>query len=59
MSDQLKLRVTGLPEDIEKFSLAINAMMLVLEESDDYQNRGNSKFCRRYFTVKVEPPQES
>ena len=56
MADQVKLRVSGLPEDVEKLCLALRTLMYVLEESDDYPNRGKSQFVRRYLVVKPEPP---
>ena len=55
MADQVKLRISGLPEDVEKLCLALRTLMNVLEESDDYPNRGNSQFVRRYLVVKPEP----
>lgn len=56
MAGQVKIRLQGLPEDCEKTALALKTLMNVLEESADYQNRGNSKFVRRYLTVIPEPP---
>lgn len=58
MAGQVKIRLQGLPEDVEKTAVALRALMRVLEESADYQNR-NSEFVRRYLTVMPEPPKET
>ena len=48
-TSEVKIRLTGLPEDVEKIATALRAV--ALEESKDYANR-DSKFVRRYLTVK-------
>lgn len=50
MSAQVKIRLTGLPEDVEGAAALIRQVFIVLEESNDYPNR-NSAFVRRYLTV--------
>lgn len=49
-ASEVKIRLTGLPEDVEKIAAALRSV--ALEESRDYANR-NSKFVRRYLTVKL------
>lgn len=56
MAGQVKLRLMGLPADVEKTAIALQMLMNVLEESDDVPNRGRSQFVRRYLTVIPEPP---
>lgn len=56
MAGQVRVRLNGLPEDVEKTAVALRVLMHVVEESADYPNR-NSEFVRRYLTVIAEPPQ--
>lgn len=58
MAGQVKIRIQGLPDDVAKTAVALRALMHVLEESNDYANRGTSEFVRRYLTVIPEPPKE-
>ncbi len=53
----VKLRVEGLPEDVEAALRSIRMCFVVVEESQAYPNR-NSKLVRVYVTVKSEPDQE-
>jgi len=55
MTDRVKVRLMGLPEDVNKMAAALRGLLLVLEESPDYPMR-NSSFVRRYLAVKSEPP---
>ena len=54
----LKIRVQGLPEEVEEFSAMLDELRRweVLEESGDYPNRGASKLVRRY--VEIEKAEE-
>lgn len=59
MSD-VKVRLSGLPDDVERLCQALREsgdqgryQVVVLEESEDYANRGKSLFVRRYVTVEV------
>jgi hypothetical protein len=47
----MKLRITGLPDEVESAVeiLAKLAMFQVLEVSDPYPNRGNSRMVRVYL----------
>lgn len=49
----LKIRVQGLPEEVEEFTSLLEELRHweVLEESGDYPNRGASKLVRRYIEV--------
>jgi hypothetical protein len=47
----IKIRVQGLPEDIEGFIDDFKLNYEVLEVSNPYQNR-NSEFVRVYITIK-------
>lgn len=49
----LKIRVEGLPEEVETFASELECLRAweVLQESDDYPNRGSSRFVRRYIDV--------
>ena len=47
---QVKIRLTGLPEDVDAVAALLTQVVDVLEESGDYQNR-NSEFVRRYLTA--------
>ncbi len=47
---QVKIRLTGLPEDVEAVAELLRQKAVVLEESGDYRNR-KSEFVHRYLTV--------
>lgn len=49
----LKIRVQGLPAEVEEFAATLEELRHweVLEESVDYPNRGSSKLVRRYIEV--------
>lgn len=49
----IKIRLEGLPADVETFARLLRETGCVVEESPDYPNRGASKFVRRYVTVKL------
>ncbi len=49
----IKIRIEGLPADVETFASLLRETGCVVEESPDYPNRGASKFVRRYVTVKL------
>lgn len=57
MTDQVKIRLMGLPEDVNKMAAALHGLLLVLEESPDCPNR-NSSFVRRYLVARPEPPDD-
>lgn len=49
----LKIRIQGLPEEVEAFSAEMENLRHweVLEESADYPNRNGSKLVRRYVDL--------
>jgi hypothetical protein len=47
----VKIRISGLPEDVEEVTELIKAVMHVIDASGIYASRGNSKFVRRYLTA--------
>jgi hypothetical protein len=49
----VKMRLEGLPQDVETIAVLLRETGCVVEESKDYPNRGASKFVRRYITVKL------
>jgi len=49
----VKVRLEGLPADVETFACLLRETNCVVEESPDYPNRGTSKFVRRYITVRL------
>jgi len=49
----VKVRLEGLPADVETLAHLLRETGCVVEESPDYPNRGASKFVRRYVTVKL------
>jgi len=49
----VKMRLEGLPQDVETIARLLKETGCVVEESANYQNRGASKFVRRYVTVKL------
>ena len=57
MSDRINLRIVGLPEQVERLAQLLRDLdeTIVLEESEDYPNRGKSMFVRRYITIDVKP----
>ena len=48
----IKMRLQGLPDEVSKLVEDLKEKYTVLEVSDEYQNRGDSKFVRVYVTVK-------
>lgn len=54
----IKLRLNGLPDDVEALNQVLrdSDQVIVLDESDDYANRGKSLLVRRYVTVKLKQP---
>lgn len=51
----IKIRLSGLPEDIEAVTREIRRQLDVLEESGSYANR-QSKLIRRYLAVRSPLP---
>lgn len=49
----IKIRLQGLPEEIERFIEDFKGKYEVLEVSEPYENRGESKFVRVYVTIKT------
>jgi len=49
----VKMRLEGLPQDVETVARLLRETGCVVEESANYPNRGASKFVRRYVTVKL------
>ena len=52
----VKIRLEGLPEEVESALQWLRVCFVVLEESAPYPNRPPSKFVRMYVSVKAEPP---
>ena len=48
----LKIRIQGLPKEVERFIEDFKEKYEVLEVSDQYENRGSSEFVRVYITIK-------
>lgn len=53
-----RVRLHGLPEEIEKASKELKDTFRVLEESTNYVDRGNSLFVRRYLTATFKEKKE-
>ncbi|MFR9037668.1 MAG: hypothetical protein ACLVIP_14195 [Ruminococcus sp.] len=54
----IKLRIQGLPDEVEKFSEQLKkGGYHFLMESDDYPNR-NSEYVRRYVEVMLDEDQD-
>jgi hypothetical protein len=47
----VKIRISGLPGDVEEVTELVKSMMHVIDVSGIYESRGDSKFVRRYLTV--------
>ena len=47
----IKLRVQGLPDEVQAFGDALERAGIVLERSGQYQNRGRSQYVREYLDV--------
>ena len=62
MSD-IKIRLTATPDDIEAFATMLRSpdeeRFIVIEESDDYPNKGKSILVRRYITVRLIPKEKN
>ena len=46
----IKIRITGLPDEIDSFLNSLRKLFLVMDESKPYKN-SNSKFVRKYIDV--------
>lgn len=58
---RIKIRLMGTSRDCETMENLFKAMerhnlIEILEATGDYQNRGESKFVRRYFEVEINHP---
>ena len=51
----VKIRLEGLPHEIERVLRQIELHLVVVEESQVYANRGRSMLVRQYITVETEP----
>lgn len=49
----IKIRVSGLPEEVADFADALEATGCVLERSGDYKNRGDSRYVRVYIEAEI------
>ena len=63
MSRRVKMRLSGLPSDINAFMILFKKMdqrkmISLLEESADYPNRGESKLVRKYLEIEMLLPIE-
>ncbi|MFW6070225.1 MAG: hypothetical protein ACOC9X_04180 [bacterium] len=58
MSHSVKVRLVGLPEDVEALAQLLRDRdeTIILEESDDYPNLGKSMFVGRSVTVQLRVP---
>lgn len=54
----VKIRIMGLPADVEAVTRELRHSFDVRQESTNYANRGNSDLVRRYLTL-AEPTQEN
>lgn len=48
----IKIRIQGLPDEISALIEDMKRHYDVLEVSDEYKNRGDSKFVRVYVTIR-------
>ncbi|HEX3037968.1 MAG TPA: DUF3970 family protein [Oscillospiraceae bacterium] len=46
----LKIRLTGLPDEVDSFLSILRKLFCVTDESKSYKN-SNSKYVRKYFDV--------
>mgnify|MGYP003622997275 CR=1 FL=1 len=58
MADQIDMRLMGTPEDLEKWAWFLGEcekrdLITVLEKSQPYKNRGDSKLVRLYIKIKL------
>lgn len=49
----MKIRVQGLPEEVEEFADALERTGCVLERSEPYANRGGSRYVRVYIDAEA------
>jgi len=49
----LKIRITGLPDDVDSFLDDLRELFSVTDETKSYPN-SNSKFVRKYVDVDIE-----
>jgi hypothetical protein len=53
----IKLRITGLPDDVDSFLSNLRELFSITNESKPYQNR-NSKFVRIYADLQEDEQDE-
>ncbi len=46
----IKIRITGLPDDVDNFLSKLGELFSVMDESKPYKN-SNSKFVRKYVDI--------
>lgn len=49
----MKVRIEGLPAEVDTLAALLRAAVEVVEESRDYPNRGTSRLVRRYLDVRI------
>jgi hypothetical protein len=52
----IKIRLMGLPEDLDAMLTQLARVVELLEVSPTHQNRGTSQLVRQYVTVRVMAP---
>lgn len=51
----VKIRLQGLPEEVAAIADALERTGCVLERSEPYANRGNSRYVRVYIDAEARP----
>ncbi|TDB79674.1 hypothetical protein E1264_35205 [Actinomadura sp. KC216] len=52
----MKVRLTGLPAEVDTAAARIASVLTVLETSEPYRRRGNSALVSLYLEVSLDPP---
>ena len=56
--EMIKVRLEGMPEELEDFLAGFRPAYKILNESSSYPNRGKSKYVRIYLDVEQYSPAE-
>lgn len=54
----VKIRLQGLPDEVRQVADAMESIGCVLERSDEYPNRGSSRYVRVYLDCELPEPKE-
>ena len=49
----MKVRIEGLPDEVDALAALLRTRLEVVEESRDYPNRGDSRQVRRYLDIRT------